>query len=68
MLKCSSCNINVSAKKNFTQFKCPECGKEVELSWRLCQNCGTTLDLEMPTPPTQPDAKPDMTGQDCAFK
>jgi len=38
MLKCTSCNANVSAKKNFTQFHCPSCGKELIVRCYTCKN------------------------------
>ncbi len=42
---------------------CPNCGSEVDASWRVCQKCGTTLELEAPPQPipqpyTAPAAPP----------
>ncbi len=30
---------------------CPNCGNEVDPSWRVCQKCGNTLELEAPSQP-----------------
>ncbi len=38
---------------------CPNCGSEVETSWKVCQKCGNTLDFEVPSQPTpQPYVAP----------
>ncbi len=38
---------------------CPNCGSEVDFSWKVCQKCGTSLELEAtPQPTPQPYAPP----------
>ncbi len=38
-MKCSSCGVEVSAKKNFVRFKCPSC---LETEIVRCFNCKTS--------------------------
>ncbi|MDI6798669.1 MAG: zinc finger domain-containing protein [Candidatus Aenigmarchaeota archaeon] len=35
-LRCSTCGVDITAKKNFVRFSCPNCGK-VEII--RCFNC-----------------------------
>jgi predicted RNA-binding Zn-ribbon protein involved in translation (DUF1610 family) len=35
-LKCSTCGVDVLAKKNFVKFSCPNCAEETIIR---CSNC-----------------------------
>lgn len=40
-LKCTSCGMNVLAKKNFVKFMCPKCGKLEITRCSTCKSLGT---------------------------
>ncbi|MEM5829370.1 MAG: zinc finger domain-containing protein [Candidatus Aenigmatarchaeota archaeon] len=37
MLKCSTCNVNISAKRNFVKFNCPACGRTEIIRCSTCK-------------------------------
>ncbi|MBI2542763.1 MAG: DUF1610 domain-containing protein [Candidatus Aenigmarchaeota archaeon] len=39
-LQCTSCRINVLAKKNFVKFSCPKCGEVDIVRCSTCKNLG----------------------------
>lgn len=35
--KCSTCGVEVTTKKNFVKFMCPNCGKELIVRCSTCK-------------------------------
>ena len=46
MFKCTSCGINVIAKKNFVHFNCPGCGKKQIVRCYTCKTGSNSYTCE----------------------